>query len=254
MGLPLAVRKFDSIWVIVHRLTKSAHFILVNTKYRAKKYAEIYIAHVLCLHRVPKTIISNWGSQFVTHFWEQLHATLRTHLIHSLAYHPQMDDQTEQVNQILEDMLRAYVMEYPGSWDKNLPWTEFSYNNSYQESLKMAQFEVFYERRCRTPLNWIESGEKVIFAPHIIDEAEATICRIQDNLKAMMSHQESYANKRHWHLEFEVGDHVYLKVSPINGLKRFEVKEKLAPHYIVPFPILENMGPWHTSWSYHHCW
>jgi hypothetical protein len=115
MGLPLAVRKFDSIWVIVHRLTKSAHFILVNTKYRAKKYAEIYIAHVLCLHRVPKTIISNRGSQFVTHFWEQLHATLRTHLIHSLAYHPQMDDQTEQVNQILEDMLRAYVMEYPGS-------------------------------------------------------------------------------------------------------------------------------------------
>jgi hypothetical protein len=82
--------------------------------------------------------------------------SLRTHLIHSLAYHPQMDGQTGRVNRILEDMLRACVMERPGSWDKNLPWTEFSYNNSYQESLKMEPFEVLYGRRCYTLLNWIE--------------------------------------------------------------------------------------------------
>jgi hypothetical protein len=108
-----------------------------------------------------------------------------------------MDDQTEQVNQILEDMLIACVMEYPGSWDKNLPWAKFSYNNSYQESLKMAPFEVLYGRRCRTPLNWIEPGEKVIFGPDIVDEAVAMVCRIQDNLKAAKSRQESYTNKRH---------------------------------------------------------
>jgi transposase InsO family protein len=106
--------------VIVDRLTKSAHFIPVNTKYRAKKYAEIYITRVLCLHGVPKMILSDRGSQFVAHFWEQLHLSLGTHLIHSSAYHSQMDGQTERVNQILEDMLRACVMEYPGSWDKNL--------------------------------------------------------------------------------------------------------------------------------------
>jgi hypothetical protein len=87
-------------------------------------------------------------------------------------------------------------MEYPDSWDKNLPWAEFSYNNSYQESLKMAPFEVLYGRRCHTPLNWIEPGEKVIFGPDIIDEAEATVRRIQDNLKVTKSRQESYANKR----------------------------------------------------------
>jgi transposase InsO family protein len=122
--------------VIVDRLIRSAHFIPVNTKYRAKKYAEIYIARVLCLHGVPKTTLSDRGSQFVARFWEQLHLSLETHLIHSLAYHPQTDGQIERVNQILEDMLRACVMEYTGSWDKNLPWAEFSYNNNYQESLK----------------------------------------------------------------------------------------------------------------------
>jgi hypothetical protein len=132
VGLPLIARKFNSIWVIVDRLTKSTHFIPVNTNYNVQKYAEIYVARVLCLHGVPKTIISDRMSQFVAHFWEQLHASLGTHLIHSSAYHLQTDGQIERVNQILEDMLRAYVMEYPGSWDKNLSWAEFSYNNIYQ--------------------------------------------------------------------------------------------------------------------------
>jgi hypothetical protein len=117
MRLPMTARKFDSIWVIVDRLSKFAHFIPVNTNYKIQKYAEIYVAHVLCLHGVPKTIVSDWRSQFVARFWEQLHASLGTHLIHSLTYHPQTDGQTERVNRILEDILRAYVVEHQGSWD-----------------------------------------------------------------------------------------------------------------------------------------
>jgi hypothetical protein len=124
-----------------------------------------------------------------------------------------MDVQTEQVNQILDDMLRAYVLEHQGSWDQNLPWAEFSYNNTYQESLKMAPLEALYGRRCRTPLNWIEPGEKVIFGPDHVKEAEATIRRIQDNLRAAKSCQEIYANKRRRPLEFEVGDQVYLSLT-----------------------------------------
>jgi hypothetical protein len=107
-----------------------------------------------------------------------------------------MDGQTKQVNQILEDVLRACIIEYPSNWDKKLPWAELSYNKIYQESLKMAPFEVSYERRCRTPLNWIELGEKVIFGLDNVDEAEATVCHIQDNLKVAKSYQESYTNKR----------------------------------------------------------
>jgi hypothetical protein len=137
-------------------------------------------------------------------------------------------------------MLRACVLEHQGSWDQDLPWAEFFYNNSYQESLKMALLEVLYGRQCRTPLNWIELGEKAIYGQDLVEEAEATVRRIQDNLKAVKSRQETYANKRHRPLEFEVGNHVYLRVSPMKGVKRFGVKGKLAPRYIGPFPILEK--------------
>jgi hypothetical protein len=163
-------------------------------------------------------IISNRGSQFVARFWEQLHASLGTHLIHSSAYHLQTDGQTERVNQILEDMLQVCVMEYPRSWDKNLSWAEFSYNNSYQGSLKMTPFEVLYGHLCRTPLNWIEPVENMIFGPDLVEEAEMTVRHIQDNLRVTKSREESYANKRHRPLEFAVGDHAYLKVSPMKGM------------------------------------
>jgi hypothetical protein len=124
----------------------------------------------------------------------------------------------------------------------NLPWAKLPYNNSYQESLKMVAFEVLYGCRCCTPLNWIEPGEKVIFGPDLVEEAKGTIHRIQDNLKVVMSCQETYANKRHRPLEFEVGDHVYLRVSPMKGIKRFGVKGMFVPRYIAPFPILEKCG------------
>jgi hypothetical protein len=106
----------------------------------------------------------------------------------------------------------------------------------------MAPFEVLYGRRYHTPLNWIEPEEKVIFGSDLVEEAEAIVHRIQDNLKAIKSCQETYANKRCQPLEFEVGNHVYLRVSPIKGVKRFRVKEKLAPRYIGSFPILKKYG------------
>jgi hypothetical protein len=93
-------------------------------------------------------------------------------------------------------MLQACIMEYLGSWDKNLSWAEFSYNNSYQESMKMAPFEALYARRCHSPLNWIDLGEKAIFGPDLVEEAKAIVNRIQENLRAARSRQERYANKR----------------------------------------------------------
>jgi hypothetical protein len=123
-----------------------------------------------------------------------------------------------------------------------MPWAKFSYNNSYQESPKMALFKVLYGRRCRTPLNWIDPREKVIFGPNLIEEAEAAVHRIQDNLKGAEARQETYANKRSRPLEFEVGDHVYLWVLPMKDMKMFGVKGKLAPRYIEPFHILEKCG------------
>jgi transposase InsO family protein len=131
-----------------------------------------------------KTIISDQGPQFVARFWEQLHGSLGMHLIHSSAYHPQTNDLTKRVNQILEDMLRACVLNYPDKWDKCLPLAEFSYNNSYQESLRMTPFKALCGRRCRTPVNWIEPGERTISDPDLVIGVEEIVHRIQSNLKA----------------------------------------------------------------------
>jgi len=183
VGLPPTSKGYDSIWVIVDRLTKSAHFLPVKTRYSSHQYAEIYMARIVSLHGVPKTIISDRGSQFVAHFWEQLHASLGTQFIRSSACHPQTDGQIERINQILEDMLRACVLSYSKKWDECLPLVEFSYNNSYQESIKMAPFEALYGRRCRTPVNWSEAGERSVFGLEMISEAEEQVRFIQENLK-----------------------------------------------------------------------
>ena len=122
------------------------------------------------------------------------------------------------MNQILEDMLRAYVISSKGSWDKWLPLVKFSYNNSYQESIKRAPFEALYGRKRRTPLNWVESGERRYYGIDFIEEAEQQVRTIQKRMKAAQARQKSYADKRRKPIEFEVGDHVYLKVSPMKGV------------------------------------
>jgi hypothetical protein len=134
-------------------------------------------------------------------------------------------------------------MEHQSNWDNSLPWAVFSYNDSYQEIIKMAPFEALYGRRYRTLLNWIKLGEKAIFGHDLTTEVEETVSRIEDNMKVAKSHQESYANKTRQLLEFEVGSQVYQWVSPMKGVKRFGLKGKLAPFYIGPFPILERCGP-----------
>ncbi|WVZ87915.1 LOW QUALITY PROTEIN: hypothetical protein U9M48_034490, partial [Paspalum notatum var. saurae] len=243
VGLPRTQKGYDSIWLIIDRFTKSAHFIPVKTSYTAATYAKVYISRIVSLHGVPVSITSDRGLVFVSRFWEQLQTALGTKLIHSSAYHPQTSGQVERVNQILEDMLRACVLTYSTKWDECLPLAEFAYNNSYQKSLEMAPFEALYGRRCRTPLNWSEPGERVTFGPDLVTQAEEQVKFIQENLKRAQSRQKSYSDRRRRPLVFEAGDHVYLRVSPMKGVHRFGVKGKLAPRYVGPFKITERCGP-----------
>jgi hypothetical protein len=150
--LPRTQAGYNSIWVIVDRLTKVAHFIQVKTTYSGAKLAELYMSRIVCLHGVPKKIVLDRGSQFTSKFWEKLHESMDTKLNFSSAYHPQTDGQTERTNQILEDMLRVCALKYGKSWDKSLPCAEFSYNNSDQASIEMTPYEALYGRQCRTPL------------------------------------------------------------------------------------------------------
>ncbi|WVZ58135.1 hypothetical protein U9M48_008438 [Paspalum notatum var. saurae] len=158
------------------------------------------------------------------------------------AYHPQTDGQTERTNQILEDMLRACAIQYGTSCDKRLPYTEFSYNNSYQASLKKSPFDALYGRRCKTLLFWNQTGKKQVFGPDLISDAEQQIKMVRENLRVAQSKQKSYADVRRRDLTLKVDDFVYLKVSPMRGIRRFNMKGKLAPRYIGPFKIVERKG------------
>jgi hypothetical protein len=144
VGLPTTQSGYDSIWVIIDHFLKVAHFIPVKTTYKGAKLAELYITKIMCLHGVPKKIVSDGGTQFMSRLWKKLHEAMDTRLNFSLVYHPQTDGQTERVNQILEVMLRACVLKDSKSWDKCLPYAKFSCNNSYQKSLMMSPFEVLY--------------------------------------------------------------------------------------------------------------
>jgi hypothetical protein len=134
-------------------------------------------------------------------------------------------------------MLKACALQDKIGWDKRLLYAEFSYNNSYQASLKMSPFETLYGRNYRTPLHWDQPSERQVFGLDILLEAEENIRMVQENQKTAQSRQRSYADTRRRKLSFEVGDYGYLKVSPIRGIKSFRVKGKLAPRYIGPYQI-----------------
>ncbi|GKC41265.1 putative reverse transcriptase domain-containing protein [Tanacetum coccineum] len=208
-----------------------------------EKLAKIYTNEIVARHGVPVSIISDRDGRFTSHLWQAFQEALGTRLDMSTAYHPQTDGQSERTIQTLEDMLRACVMDFGGSWDTHLPLIEFSYNNSYHTSIKCAPFEALYGRKCRSPVIWTEVGESQLIGPEIVQETTEKIVQIKERLKTARSRQKSYADKRRKPLEFQVGDRVLLKVSPWKGVVRFGKKGKLAPRYVGPFEIVECVGP-----------
>ena len=160
----------------------------------------------------------------------------------STAFHPQTDGQSERTIQVLEDMLRACVLDHKGSWEVHLPLVEFAYNNSYQASIQMAPYEAFYGRPYRSSICWTEVGESSITGLDLIRDTFEKVSLIQQCLLTSQSRQKSYADVRRRPLEFEVGDHVFLKVMPKRGVVRFSKRGKLLPRFIGPFEILERVG------------
>ncbi|TYJ98666.1 hypothetical protein E5676_scaffold507G00570 [Cucumis melo var. makuwa] len=207
-GLPRTLKGYTVIWVVVDILTKSAHFVPEKSTYTAR-----------------------------------LQLALGTRLDFSTTFHPQTDGQTERLNQILEDMLRACVLEFSESWDFYLHLMEFAYNNSYQATVGIALFEALYGKCCRSPLCWEEIGERRLLGPKLVQTTNATIQKIRARILTAQSRQKSYADVRRKDLEFDVGDMVFLKVAPMKGVLRFEKKGKLSPRFVGPFEILEQIGP-----------
>ncbi|GJV56706.1 putative nucleotidyltransferase, ribonuclease H [Tanacetum coccineum] len=158
-GLPTTQKRHDAIWVVVDRLTKSAHFLPIRKNYGISKLAEIFRQEIVRLHGTPTSIVSDRDPKFTSHFWKGLQKAWGTRLKFSTAFHPQTDGQSERTIQTLEDMLRACALEWTGSWDEYLCLVEFAYNNSWHASIKAAPFELLYGRKCRAPICWDEVGE-----------------------------------------------------------------------------------------------
>ncbi|KAL0536800.1 hypothetical protein IC582_025762 [Cucumis melo] len=242
-GLPRTLRGFTVIWVVVDRLTKSAHFVPGKSTYTASKWAQLYMFEIVRLHGVPVSIVSDRDARFTSKFWKGLQTAMGTRLDFSTAFHPQTDGQTERLNQVLEDMLRACALEFPGSWDSHLHLMEFAYNNSYQATIGMAPFEALYGKCCRSPVCWDEVGEQRLMGPELVQSTNEAIQKIRSRMHTAQSRQKSYADVRRKDLEFEIGDKVFLKVAPMKGVLRFERKGKLSPPFVGPFEILERIGP-----------
>ncbi|GKB38041.1 putative reverse transcriptase domain-containing protein [Tanacetum coccineum] len=215
-GLPRTPSGYDMIWVIVDRLTKSAHFLPMKRIDSMEKLTRIYLKEI---------------------------EALGTNLDMSTTYHPQTDGQSERTIQTLEDMLHACVIDFGSSWDRHLPLVELSYKNSYHTSIKAAPYKALYGRKCRSPVCWSEVGDSQLIGPELIQDTTEKIDQIKNRLLIARSHQKSYADKRTKPLEFEVGDMVLLKVSPWKGDVRLGKHRKLSPRYIGPFKILARVGP-----------
>ncbi|KAL0378600.1 UNVERIFIED_CONTAM: Retrovirus-related Pol polyprotein from transposon [Sesamum radiatum] len=176
-------------------------------------------------------------------FWGSLQKALGTKLHFSTAFHPQTDGQSERTIQTLEDMMRACTMEFKGNWDDHLPLMEFAYNNSFHSSIGMAPYEALYGRRCRSPVCWDIEGLRQLEGPELIQETVEKIQTVKKCLKAAQDRQKSYVDKHRREMEYEVGDKVFLKVSPWKGILRFGRQGKLSPRYIGPYEIIERIGP-----------
>nr|GEX88939.1 putative reverse transcriptase domain-containing protein [Tanacetum cinerariifolium] len=188
--LPKTTNGYDTIWVIVDRLTKSAYFLPMRETDPMEKLMSLYMKEVVTQHGVPVSIISDGNGRFTSLFWKALHKALGTRLDMSTTYHPQTDGQSERTIQTLEDMLRPCVVDFGKSWDRHLPLIELSYNNSYHVSIKAAPFESLYGRKCRSPVCWAEVGDVQLTGLEIVHETTEKIVQIKSKIQAACDQQK----------------------------------------------------------------
>jgi transposase InsO family protein len=180
---PRTTRQHDSIMVVVDKLTKVAHFVLVNMTHTIDNIVEICMKEIFRSHGIPKEIVSDRDTEFTSNFLRGLFKGFGTNLNFSKTYHPESHGKKERVNQVIQDMLRIYVMNKPSKWEDYLHLVEFVYNNGYQASLKMSPFEALYGIKCNTPISWDNPTDIVILGPYFLKDMEDLIVKIKQNLK-----------------------------------------------------------------------
>ncbi|GJX60427.1 putative reverse transcriptase domain-containing protein [Tanacetum coccineum] len=200
--LPKSSQGYDTIWVIVDQLTKSAIFVPMRETDPMDKLARMYLKEVVTRHGIPLSIICDRDPRFASNFWRSLQNALGTSLDMSTAYHPQTDGQSERTIQTLEDMLRAYIIDFGKGWVNHFPLVEFSYNISYHASIKATPFKALYGRKCRSPVCWAEVGEVQLTGPEIVQETTEKIIQIKQRMQAARDRQKSYADLNYKQMEY----------------------------------------------------
>ncbi|GJX71008.1 putative reverse transcriptase domain-containing protein [Tanacetum coccineum] len=207
-----------------------------------EKLARLYLNRTVARHGIHASIICDRDGRFTSNFWRSFQKALGTDISMSTAYHPETDGQSERTIQTLEDMLRTCVIDFSKGWVKNLPLVEFSYNNSYHASIKVALYEALYGQKCQSPVCWAEVGEAQLTGLELIQETTKKIVLIKQRMQAAHDRKKSYADKKRKPMEFEIGDRVMLKVLPSKGVIQFGKRGKLNPSYVGPFRVLAKVG------------
>ncbi|GJV73872.1 putative reverse transcriptase domain-containing protein [Tanacetum coccineum] len=239
--LPKSSQGFDTIWVIMDRLTKSTHFLSIRENDPLDKLARLYLDRIVARHIIHVSIIYDRDGRFTSNFWKSFQKALGTDISMS-TYHPETDGQSERTIQTLEDMLHACVINFGKGWVKHLPLAEFSYNNSYHASIKAAPYEALYGQKCRSLVCWAEVGEAQLTGQELIQETTEKIVLIKQRMQAAQDRQKNYADRKRKPMKFEVGNKVMLKVLPWKGIVRFGKRGKLNPRYVGPFKVLAKVG------------
>ncbi|GJY36240.1 putative reverse transcriptase domain-containing protein [Tanacetum coccineum] len=242
MKLLKSSQGYDTIWVIIDRLTKSAIFVPMRETNPMEKMARMYLKEVVTRHGIPVSIICDRNPRFASNFWRSFQKDLGTNLDMSTAYHPQTNWQSKRTIQTLEDMLRACAINFGKGWVKHLSLVEFSYNNSYHASIKAAPFEALYGQKCHSPVCWAEVGQVQLTGPEIVQETTKKIIQIKQRMQVARDRKKSYADLKSKSMDFQVEDKVMLKFSPWKGVVRFGKRGKLNPRYVGPFKVFKKVG------------
>ncbi|WZY99291.1 hypothetical protein YC2023_071620 [Brassica napus] len=243
MGLPRTRTGKNSIFVVVDRFSKMAHFIACNKTDDALHVANLFFKEVVRLHGMPRTIVSDRDTKFLSYFWKTLWSKLGTKLLFSTTCHPQTDGQTEVVNRTLGTLLRAFIKKNLKSWEDYLPHCEFAYNHAMHSASKFSPFEIVYGFNPISPLDLIplpecervsmDGKKKAEMVQQIHEQAKR-------NLEEKTKQYAKQANKGRREMIFEVGDQVWVHLRKERFPK--ERKSKLMPRIDGPFEVTKRIN------------